>query len=84
MARRLTRRGVDVVGYTVPGPRGMSLCKLDHTKQFLTEDYADPTEAADSFLVRGCGQGVHTVIDATDGSRVHPGGETVSAENIGE
>ena len=90
MAERLTRRGVEVVGYTVPGPQGMSLCKLDHTRKVLQEDYADQIAKADSFLVLGCGQGVHTVIDATDGGMVHPGcdtifgGETVSAEDIEE
>lgn len=67
MARRLEKRGVDVVGHTVPGPQGMSLCKLDHTRKVLQEDYADTVAEADSFLVLGCGQGVHTVIDATWG-----------------
>ena len=90
MAERLTQRGVDVVGYTVPGPQGMSLCKLDHTRKVLTQDYAEPVKKADSFLVLGCGQGVHTVIDATDGGMVHPGcdtifgGETVSETEINE
>lgn len=90
MAERLTRRGVEVVGYTVPGPQGMSLCKLDNTRKVLQEDYADQTARADSFLVLGCGQGIHTVIDATEGGMVHPGcdtifgGETVSAEDIKE
>ena len=90
MARRLIERGVDVVGYTVPGPQGMSLCKLDHTRKVLKEDYADQIKEADSFLVLGCGQGVHTVIDATDGGMVHPGcdtifgGETVSESEINE
>jgi len=90
MANRLTKRGIDVAGYTVPGPQGMSLCKLDHTKKVLTEDYADQVKNADSFLVLGCGQGVHTVIDATDGGMVHPGcdtifgGETVSETEINE
>lgn len=90
MADRLTKRGIDVAGYTVPGPQGMSLCKLDHTKKVLTEDCADQIKNADSFLVLGCGQGVHTVIDATDGGMVHPGcdtifgGETVSESEINE
>jgi hypothetical protein len=90
MARRLRERGVNVVGFTVPGPQGMSLCKLDHTRKVLQEDYADQVNAADSFLVLGCGQGVHTVIDATDGGMVHPGcdtifgGETVSESEINE
>jgi hypothetical protein len=90
MAERLKKRGVDVVGHTVPGPQGMSLCKLDHTRKVLKEDFADQTAAADSFLVLGCGQGVHTVIDASDDAMVHPGcdtifgGETVSATEINE
>ena len=90
MAERLIRKGVAVVGYTVPGPQGMSLCKLDHTRKVLMEDYADQAAEADSFLVLGCGQGVHTVIDATDGGMVHPGcdtifgGETVSDTEINE
>ena len=35
MAERLAKRGVEVVGYSTPGPRGMSLCKLDHTRKVL-------------------------------------------------
>lgn len=90
MAKRLIKRGVQIAGYTVPGPQGMSLCKLDHTRKVLMEDYTDQVKEADSFLVLGCGQGVHTVIDATDGGIVHPGcdtifgGETVSATEINE
>lgn len=90
MAKRLTDREIEVVGYTTPGPQGMSLCKLDHTTKVLQEDYKDQVDKADSFLILGCGQGVHTVIDATDGGMVHPGcdtifgGETVSAEKIEE
>lgn len=90
MTRRLAKRGVEVVGFTVPGPQGMSLCKLDHTRKVLQEDYGEQAQEADSFLVLGCGQGVHTVIDATDGGMVHPGcdtvfgGETVSENEINE
>ena len=90
MAERLSDRGVNVVGHTVPGPQGMSLCKLDHTKKVLNEDFGEQSREADSFLVLGCGQGIHTVIDATNGGMVHPGcdtifgGETVSAEDIEE
>ncbi len=68
----------------------MSLCKLDHTRKVLMEDYADQVKEADSFLILACGQGVHTVIDATDGGMVHPGcdtifgGETVSETEINE
>ena len=90
MAERLAARGVAVAGHTVPGPQGMSLCKLDNTRKVLQQDYADQTAGADSFLVLGCGQGVHTVIDATDGGMVHPGcdtifgGETISEDFITE
>jgi hypothetical protein len=90
MAKRLIKRGIAVIGFTVPGPQGMSLCKLDHTRKALMEDYVDQVKEADSFLVLGCGQGVHTVIDATDGGMVHPGcdtifgGETVSESEINE
>ena len=90
MAERLQKRGIEVTGYTVPGPQGMSLCKLDHTRKILNDDFGEQTREADSFLVLGCGQGVHTVIDATDGGMVHPGcdtifgGETVSESNINE
>lgn len=90
MVRRLKEHGVEAVGYVVPGQQGMSLCKLDHTRKVLREDCAESASGADSFLVLACGQGVHTVIDATDGGMVHPGcdtlfgGETVSSENIEE
>ncbi len=90
MAERLIKRGVDVVGYSVPGPQGMSLCKLSNTRQVLQENYKEQVNKADSFLVLACGQGVHTVIDATDGALVHPGcdtifgGETVSENEIEE
>jgi hypothetical protein len=66
-----------MVGYTTPGQRGMSLCKLDHTRKVLLEDYAAQVKQADSFLVLGCGQGVHAVIDATEGAMVHPGWDTI-------
>jgi hypothetical protein len=90
MAEMLAKRGVEVVGYSTPGPRGMSLCKLDHTRKVLKEDYAVQVKQADSFLVLGCGQGVHTVIDATEGAMIRPGcdtifgGETVSDTDINE
>jgi hypothetical protein len=90
MAERLKKRGVDVVGWCVPGPSGMSLCKLSNTRKVLQEDYAQQTSQADAFLVLSCGQGIHTVIDATDGGMVHPGcdtifgGETVSEKEINE
>jgi hypothetical protein len=88
MAKRLEKRGVKVVGWCVPGPPGMSLCKLSNTKKVLNEEYGDQIKEADSFLILACGQGVHTVLDATDGGVVYPGcdtifgGETVSETSI--
>ncbi|MCB2185206.1 MAG: methylenetetrahydrofolate reductase C-terminal domain-containing protein [Deltaproteobacteria bacterium] len=90
MAERLARRGVAVVGWAVPGPMGMSLCKLSNTQKVLMEDRAEEVAQADSFLVLSCGQGIHTVLDATGGAMVHPGcdtifgGETVSDSEIQE
>lgn len=87
MKERLEARGVTVTGWAVT-PDGGSLCKLSATKKLLGEDYKEETEAADSFLILACGQGIHTVIDATDGGRVHPGcdtifgGETVADDRI--
>ena len=62
MAERLKRRGVEVIAQTVPGPAGMSLCKLSNTKKHLAEEFGPQAAEADSFLVLSCGQGVHTVI----------------------
>jgi hypothetical protein len=90
MAERLRQRGIEVVGCNVPGPAGMSLCKLSNTRKVLMQDCAQAVAQADSFLVLACGQGVHTVIDATGGGMVHPGcdtifgGETVSDIDIKE
>ena len=90
MAKRLEERGVDVVGHTVPDPMGMSLCKLSNTKKHLQDNYAAEMEQADSYLVLSCGQGIHTVIDATEGGNVHPGcdtifgGETINDSDIAE
>ena len=90
MAERLKKRGVNVIGWCVPQPKGMSLCKLSNTKKVLQEEYGEETKQVDSFLVLSCGQGFHTVIDATDGGVVHPGcdtifgGETVSEDFITE
>ena len=58
-------------------PSGVSIYKLSITKQMLNVDNKETTEAADSFLVLACGQGIHTVIDATDGGKVHPGCDTI-------
>lgn len=90
MVKRLQDRGISVVGHKVPGPAGMSLCKLSNTQKVLHEDCREETGKADSFLVLACGQGVHTVIDATLGAMIHPGcdtifgGETVSDTEINE
>ncbi|MBS3763994.1 MAG: methylenetetrahydrofolate reductase C-terminal domain-containing protein [Planctomycetes bacterium] len=89
MAERLSREGVDVVGWAVP-PDGGSLCKLSATEELLNEAHGEETENADSFLVLACGQGIHTVIDATEGNMVHAGcntifgGETTSESFITE
>jgi len=89
MVKRLQKHGVHAAGWAVP-PDGGSLCKLSTAKQLLNVDHRKGTEAADSFLVLACGQGIHTVIDATDGGEVHPGcdtifgGETVTDDYITE
>jgi len=89
MKERLEARGVPVTGWAVT-PDGQSLCKLSLTKQILRVEHRAETEQADSFLVLACGQGIHTVIDATDGGMVHPGcntifgGETVTDDFITE
>ena len=89
MAERLRARGIAVTGWAVP-PDGGSLCKLSATQKLLNEDHREETKAADSFLVLACGQGIHTVIDATDAGMVHPGcdtifgGETISESSITE
>jgi len=90
MANRLQKRGINVIGWCVPQPPGVSLCKLSNTKKVLQEQYGDQIKEADSFLVLACGQGFHTVLDATEGAMVHPGcdtifgGETVSDNFITE
>ena len=90
MAERLKKGGVNIIGWCVPQPSGVSLCKLANTKRVLQEEYGEQVKAADSFLVLACGQGFHTVMDATDGGMVHPGcdtifgGETVSDDFITE
>jgi len=76
MANRLKARGVNVVGYSST-ESGKSLCKLSLAKKMLMEDHKDEVLEADSFLVLSCGQGIHTVIDATDGGYVHPGCDTI-------
>jgi len=63
---RLEAKGVTVTGWVVT-PDGGSLCKLSATRKLLGEDCKEEAQAADSFLILACGQGIHTVIDATDG-----------------
>jgi len=76
MAERLSRRGINVAGWACTDS-GVSLCKLSVTKKMLGEDHRAETEQADSFLILACGQGIHTVMDATDGGIVHPGCDTI-------
>jgi hypothetical protein len=77
MAKRLKERGITVVGWCVPQPQGVSLCKLSNTEKVLQEENGEKVKKADSFLVLSCGQGVHTVMDATGGKEVHPGCDTI-------
>lgn len=76
MKDRLERKGVEVTGYAAT-ESAKSLCKLSLAKTLLTVDHKEEVEAADSFLILACGQGIHTVIDATDGGMVHPGCDTI-------
>ena len=89
MKEWLESKGVKVTGYAAT-ESGKSLCKLDAAKKLLNIEHKEETELADSFLILACGQGIHTVIDATDGDMVHPGcdtifgGETVTDDLITE
>ena len=89
MKQRLEARGITVTGWAVP-PDGGSLCKMETARRLLSEEHGQEVAAADSVLVLACGQGVHTVLDATDGKVVHPGcdtifgGETVTEDFITE
>jgi ferredoxin len=89
MAKRLQQRGVNVSGWACT-ENGVSLCKLAVTGKMLNEAHKAETDQTDSFLILACGQGIHTVIDATEGGKVHPGcdtifgGETVSDDFITE
>lgn len=76
MAERLKRRGLPVTGWACTD-NGVSLCKLSVTRKMLMEDHKGNAERADSFLVLACGQGIHTVIDATDGGLAHVGCDTI-------
>ena len=89
MKMRLEDKGVKVTGYAATAS-GKSLCKLSLAEKLLNEEHKSQVQAADSFLILACGQGIHTVIDVTKGGKVHPGcdtifgGETVSDEYITE
>ena len=89
MKNRLEENGITVTGGAAT-PSGVSLCKLPVTEKLLNEEHKEQTAAADSFLILACGQGIHTVIDATNGGKVHPGcdtifgGETVTEDFITE
>jgi len=89
MKERLESKDVTVTGWAVP-PDGGSLCNLSATRQLLNIENKEATEDADSFPILACGQGIHTVIDATEGGVVHPGcntifgGETVTDDFITE
>jgi hypothetical protein len=76
MAERLKQNGVKVAGWACTGP-GVSLCKLAVTKKMLNEDNKSEVDNADSFLILACGQGIHTVMDATEGGLVHAGCDTI-------
>ncbi len=89
MAERLKRRGLNIAGWACTDS-GVSLCKLAAVRKMLLEVHKSESEQADSFLILACGQGIHTVLDATDGGIVHPGcdtifgGETISDDFITE
>ena len=76
MAKRLAARGVKVAGWACTDS-GVSLCKLSITKKLLNEDCKKETDNTDSYLILACGQGIHTVMDATEGGMVHPGCDTI-------
>lgn len=76
MAERLKRRGIPVTGWACTDS-GVSLCKLSVTRKMLMEDHKLEVKQADSLLVLACGQGIHTVIDATDGGLAHVGCDTI-------
>jgi len=76
MKTRLQERGIAVTGGAATAS-GSSLCKLAAAKKLLLEEHRADTEKADSFLVLACGQGIHTVIDATDGGIAHSGCDTI-------
>ena len=76
MAQRLKDRGIAVSGWACTDS-GVSLCKLAIVKKLLNETHQTETAQTDSYLILACGQGIHTVMDATDGGVVHPGCDTI-------
>lgn len=84
MKERLERSGKIVTGKNVPD----AACSLGFVNE-LVETNREAVDEADSLIVLACGQGVHTVIDAT-GKIVHPGcdtifgGETLSPGDVRE
>lgn len=83
MAQQLVQKGINVIGWGVPNPAGISLCKVSNTKRYLEEEKAEALPLADSYIVLACGQGIHAVLDATDGGLVHAGCDTIcGAETV--
>ncbi|MFC1782397.1 methylenetetrahydrofolate reductase C-terminal domain-containing protein [Planctomycetota bacterium] len=75
MVERLRQKGVKVTGSVAPA-EGSGLCKLS-LAQKLVKEHQSEINAADSFVVLACGQGFHTIVDATEGGLVHPGCDTI-------
>ncbi len=84
MRERLEKVGKTVVGTFVPD----GTCSLTEVSGLVKNNQAAVNEA-DSMLVLACGQGVHTVVDAT-GKITHPGcntifgGETIKPGDVRE
>ena len=84
MKERLEKAGKTVTGTFVPD----GTCSLSEVSGLVKENQATVDEA-DSMLILACGQGVHTVVDAT-GKITHPGcntifgGETLKAGDVRE
>jgi ferredoxin len=71
MKGRLEKVGKNVTGTFVPS----GTCSLVEVSDLVKENQ-DDINKADSMLVLACGQGVHTVVDAT-GKITHPGCNTI-------
>ena len=84
MKERLEKAGKTVVGTFVPD----GTCSLTEVSGLVKDNQAAIDEA-ESMLVLACGQGVHTVVDAT-GKITHPGcntifgGETIKPGDVRE